>query len=157
MTFTNPSTITVMGDSNRLTVDRPNGSEVSAVVVPDYSVSRTYNGPTFPNVVNLPTQTNTGTSPPITLNAPADLALFTQSAPSDTLIKLPITAQAHSSFTASTSNGGGGSQVSAGVVATLSYTFEPAQVPEPSTFAAFAMGVGGYLLARRHRRSADYV
>ena len=44
----------------------------------------------------------------------------------------------------------------AGVVATLSYTYEPAPVPEPSTFAAFGLGIGGYLLARRNRRTGEY-
>ena len=154
MTFTSPSTITVTGNQNGISVTRPDLTPVLSGPVPDYSVSQTYSGPAFPYTLTVPTHTSAGSLPPVTLTSSADLALFTQSAPSDTLIKLPISAQARSTFTSSSSNGAGGSQVSAGVVVTLSYTYEPKPVPEPSTLATFGLGVGGYLLARRNRRSS---
>ncbi len=156
MSFTSASTITVTGDQNGITMSLPNQTAVVSGPVPDYSATRSYAGPSYPYTLTLPTETTTGSLTPVKLTSAADLAMFTQSAPSDTLIKLPVSAQARSSFTSSSSNGGGGSQVYAGVVATLSYSYEPFKtVPEPSTFAAFALGLGGYLLARRNRKSAS--
>lgn len=153
MTFTTDSTITVTNNRNGITVTRPDLTPVLSGPVPDYSVARSYAGSTFPYSLTLPTHSSTGSLPPVALTSAADLALFTKSDPSDSLIKLPASAQARSSFLSDTSNGAGGSQVRAGVVATLSYTYEPKPVPEPSAFAAFGLGVGGYLLARRHRRA----
>lgn len=152
MTFTGASTITVTNDMNGISLALPNQTPVLSGPVPDYSATQAYAGPTFPYTLTLPTHTMPGALPSVTLTSPAELALFTQSAPSDTLIKLPVSAQARSSFTSTSSNGAGDSQVQAGVVVSLSYTYEPKPVPEPSTFAAFGLGVVGYLLARRNRR-----
>ena len=126
------------------------------MAVPDYSVSQTYTGPTFPHTVTLPTHTTTGSSPPITLTSPADLALFTQSAPSDTLIKLPIIGPGAFELHVEHAATAAGARRSAPGWSPRSRTpTSRPPVPEPSTLAAFGLGIGGYLLARRNRRSAS--
>jgi PEP-CTERM motif len=155
MEFKNASTITVNVSGTKIQLERPDQSVLATAPIPDYSATQTYAGPDFPHTLSLPAHTTTGSVAPMVLNSAADLALFTQSSPSDTLIKLPTSAVAQSSFTASTGNAGGGASVSAGAVVSLTYTYEPTPVPEPSTFAAFALGLGGYLMARRHRRGTS--
>ncbi len=155
MNFSSPSTLTVGVASNGVAINRPDGSVIGTGTVPDYSISQTYTGPTFPSSLSLPPHVVSGKSS-ATLTSAADLALFTQTSPTDTMIKLPTTATARSTFTSSTGNGAGGAQVYASVDATISYTYGPkvSAVPEPSTFAALGLGLGGYIIARRNRRAA---
>ena len=151
MTFTDPSTITLDESQSSIAVQRPNGTTILNQIVPADMVSQTYTGPTFPHMITLPPNTQDGSITPLTLTTPADLALFTQSGPADTVIKLPVFTTAQSSVMSSSGNGRGGDTDTIGVVASISYTYAP--IPEPSSFAALALGLGGYLLARRQRRS----
>ena len=94
MEFKNASTITVTVSGTKIQLDRPDQSVLATAPIPDYSATQSYTGTDFPHTLTLPTHTTTGSVAPMVLNSAADLALFTQSAPSDTLIKLPTTAVA---------------------------------------------------------------
>lgn len=150
LTFTSPSTLTESTKDSQVVVNDPNGRLLLSGVPAPVTQSRfDFDGP-FPNTVTIPTITQNGSSGPLSLTSPADLALFT-AAPGDAKISLPVLAQSNSEFFSSTGNGSGRITTSAGATVTLSYNYVP--IPEPSTLAV--VGLGGAVLMAWRRRVAE--
>jgi hypothetical protein len=158
MQFTTAANITVVGDQNHVTVERPDTSTIIDAAIPAYNVSQAYSGPTFPHSITMPTHTTQNTQQPVILTSAADLALFTQSAANDTLIRLPATARSNSMFNSSTGNGFGSVVTNAGATVTIQYTYQPVtpatQLPEPATLAVLGLGIAVFTIAQRRRAKA---
>jgi PEP-CTERM motif len=160
LTFPSPSTLTESTVGSQVVVNDPNGKLLLAGALPSVSQSRTVSTGPFPQTATIPTITQSKTAGPLTLNTPADLALFTATTANET-IKLPLVAQSNSQFVSSTGNGSGQIKTVAGANVTVSYNYTPVtrqdpanqNVPEPSTLAIVGLGCAA-LLANRRRAAA---
>jgi hypothetical protein len=156
MNFTAPAQITVTSDQRQLSMLRPDGTTITSGTAPGDSQVKLYGfnpGETLPKSFTFPTQTYTNALPTATLTSPSDLALFTGASASDT-IKIPTTANAYSYLIASAGNGSGGVTTMAGTDVSISYTYTPASVPEPTSLAIFGSGMAVGLFVYRQRRGA---
>ena len=150
MTFVSPSLITVTSFGNAIDLGKPDGTSLTKILSKDDIVAKAYAGPTFPQDFKLDPTTTTGTSGPLKLTAPGDLAMFTAKTAAESFT-LPALSSARSSFTTNSGNGFGGVNTRAGVGVTVTFEFAP--VPEPSTLAVLGLGAAVLLATRRRLAS----
>ncbi len=181
MTFTNPSTSTVMATGNiELLAPSPTLNTgltgISNVYVPGYNTPGSASTQALPILVNAPTFGNTATVTassavhtfPYTVTmatqttSSVSALAYTQSLPTVLAaftgvgsVQLPVTAYATSTFNNNFGNGQGGSTTFASVTVSVVYFY--AYVPEPSSLVLTGLGGFGLLGAclRQRRRRQD--
>lgn len=149
VTFYTPGTFTTSATQNNLAVNLPNGQSIVSTTAPDYVQTTTFNSSTMHlnTPINLPTVTNSGAVGPLSLTSAADLALFTGNG----TIAIPVLASSYGSFVTTNGNGAGLVTTTADAKVTISYTYTPHAVPEPSSVVLLGLGGCGLLWFRRRR------